>query len=197
MIAVDHPSGEIRWISDPISGRISGTPAVGSNGLHIFLTRNTDDGAVGHFTLLQAEDGSLLFTESSADVYGNPTTPYAPLALVHNPVRGHFKEGEDNTNDLAVWGSSGEDGRGVKGFTRAFQLPSGFDGRVVDFRTSSIRGDTAWTTTSKPTLSPDGMNIFFAATKAEIRGWSDRRFGRIPNVKVSLPRQAVDKFQRE
>lgn len=186
VIAINHPTGDVRWVSGPIQGAISGTPQVGSDGQYIYLTRNLDpeddtQREDGHFSLLTTTNGQVIFTEPSSTYQGgNETGPYAPLALVHNPTSGNFGEGEgnNNRNDVAVWAQSNGGGKVLNGMSFAFQRPSNSD--IVSGTTAfkpyllKING---WSTAAKPTLSYDGQNLYFTASKASLRGWNTR-FGR-------------------
>ena len=88
----------------------------------------------GSFSVLQAdENGSLMFTEDAGDSPSDPdptTTrigdlrqPYGPLGVSHSPVAGRYLGGENNLNDIIVWSTSVDEGRGGSGYTRVFQIP--------------------------------------------------------------------------
>jgi len=186
VVAINHPTGDVRWVSGPIQGTISGTPQVGSDGEYIYLTRNLDPEddsrrADGHFSLLTTANGQIIFTEASSTYLGgNETGPYAPLALVHNPTSGNFGDGEgnNNRNDVAVWAQSNGGGKVLNGMSFAFQLPSNADivSGTTTFKPYLLKVN-GWSTAAKPTLSYDGQNLYFTASKASLRGWNTR-FGR-------------------
>ena len=185
VIAINHPAGTVRWVSPIIEGAVAGTPQVGSDGKYIYLTRNleVDSGfnQDGHFTLLDTADGTIAYTSPSS-IYqnGNETGPYAPLELVRNPMSGNFGEGEgnNNRNDVAVWAQSNGGGTTLNGLSLAFQFPSNADiitgGGAWSPYVLKVNG---WSTVTRPTLSPDGQNLYFTASRASMRGWNTR-FGR-------------------
>ena len=185
VIAINHPAGTVRWVSPVIEGAVAGTPQVGSDGKYIYLTRNLeiDQGfnQDGHFTLLDTADGTVVYTSPSS-IYqnGNATGPYAPLELVRNPTSGNFGEGEgnNNRNDVAVWAQSNGGGTTLNGLSLAFQFPSNADiitggGEWAPY----VLKSNGWSTATRPTLSPDGQNLYFTASRASMRGWNTR-FGR-------------------
>ena len=55
------------------------------------------------------------------------SVPYSPIGVVHQPTVQRYPGGAGNQNDLFVWASASEGGRGPNGYTRAFQLPTIFD----------------------------------------------------------------------
>ena len=187
VVAINHPTGDVRWISPVLEGSVAGTPQVGSDGRYVYLTRNVEVGDQqggfgqdGHFTLLDAQDGgSVVYTQpSSAYRGGNETGPYAPLELVHRPFSGNFGEGEGsaNRNDVAVWAQSNGGGMTLNGMSLAFQFPPSNTGNSSAWSPYLLKVN-GWSTATRPTLSYDGQNLYFTASKASLRGWNTR-FGR-------------------
>ena len=187
IVAINHPTGQVRWISPVLEGSVAGTPQVGSDGRYIYLTRNVEvkvdgQGIIqdGHFTLLDAQaNGAVVYTQPSS-VYrgGNETGPYAPLELVHRPFSGNFGEGEGNANrnDVAVWAQSNGGGTTLNGMSLAFQFPSSNAANSSAWSPYLLKVN-GWSTATRPTLSSDGQNLYFTASKASLRGWNTR-FGR-------------------
>mmetsp|Transcript_12430 Transcript_12430/g.29385 ORF Transcript_12430/g.29385 Transcript_12430/m.29385 type:complete len:602 (+) Transcript_12430:242-2047(+) len=186
VVAIDHPTGQVRWISPVLEGTVAGTPQVGSDGRYIYLTRNVEVNDQqgmrqdGHFTLLDAQSGgTVAYTQpSSAYRGGNETGPYAPLELVHRPFSGNFGEGEGsaNRNDVAAWAQSSGGGMNLNGMSLAFQFPSSNTGNSSAWSPYLLKVN-GWGTATRPTLSSDGQNLYFTASKASLRGWNTR-FGR-------------------
>eukprot|EP00567_Pseudictyota_dubia_P013152 CAMPEP_0197436880 /NCGR_PEP_ID=MMETSP1175-20131217/4234_1 /TAXON_ID=1003142 /ORGANISM="Triceratium dubium, Strain CCMP147" /LENGTH=675 /DNA_ID=CAMNT_0042966271 /DNA_START=276 /DNA_END=2303 /DNA_ORIENTATION=- len=181
VIAVSHPYGNQLWTSSDLDGIVMGTPQVGDDGRYVYLVRNVND--VGHFTLLRtteaADSAGVLYTEQAGLNNVNETGKYAPLALVKNPNNGQFDGGNRNSNDVAAWGHYYMGGEGVAGYTRVFQLPQDFttssDGSVL---ATQIIDEVAWSTWAKPTISSNGLSIFYAITRGELRGWYNNKWGR-------------------
>lgn len=139
VVAVSHPGNELLWISESVPGEIQGTPVTSFFGKYIFFTHNQNVGSItesvfGSFSILQADqEGSLMFTEDAGNSPSDPdpsTTrigdlkqPYGPVGVSHSPVAGRYLGGENNLNDIIVWSTSTDDGRGGNGYTRAFQIP--------------------------------------------------------------------------
>jgi len=186
VVAIDHPTGQVRWISPVLEGTVAGTPQVGSDGRYIYLTRNVEVNDQqgmrqdGHFTLLDAQSGgTVAYTQpSSAYRGGNETGPYAPLELVHRPFSGNFGEGEGsaNRNDVAAWAQSSGGGMNLNGMSLAFQFPSSNTGNSSAWSPYLLKVN-GWSTATRPTLTSDGQNLYFTASKASLRGWNTR-FGR-------------------
>ena len=186
VVAINHPTGDVRWISPVLEGSVAGTPQVGSDGRYIYLTRNVEVNDQqgmrqdGHFTLLDAQaGGTIVYTQpSSAYRGGNETGPYAPLELVHRPFSGNFGEGEGsaNRNDVAAWAQSSGGGMTLNGMSLAFQFPSSNTGNSSAWSPYLLKVN-GWGTATRPSLSSDGQNLYFTASKASLRGWNTR-FGR-------------------
>jgi len=146
VIAMAHPSNDILWVSDPIEGEVQGTPIINSGldrkGEFIYFTHNSvtpDGAAVGIFSAMDSSSGSLLFSEVAGSSPNDPQDlegfrietlqfTYGPLGVSHIPIDGRYPGGARNSNDIFVWSTSDADGRGPNGYTRAFQVPSNWDG---------------------------------------------------------------------
>lgn len=178
-----HPNHEVLFVSDPIPGRIVGTPVITSNFRHrgqfIFVVHNTNTAStvltpIGHFSILQtSQNGTLVWTESAAD--SNNTAdhlPYAPMGVEPSPSRTKFGIPEFNDNDLVVWGTSAQNGFSNQGVTRAFQFPLFFDITLISVLSTTRLRDVRWSTITKPTFSPDGQSMYFGASEARARGWT-------------------------
>eukprot|EP00566_Odontella_aurita_P006625 CAMPEP_0113555294 /NCGR_PEP_ID=MMETSP0015_2-20120614/16630_1 /TAXON_ID=2838 /ORGANISM="Odontella" /LENGTH=608 /DNA_ID=CAMNT_0000456541 /DNA_START=364 /DNA_END=2191 /DNA_ORIENTATION=- /assembly_acc=CAM_ASM_000160 len=200
VIALTHPSGDVLFTSSPIPGRVSGTPLISSDGKFIFITRNTEDGTVGHFTILSvSEFGKVRFTEASDEFKVNGVVksraPYGPPGIVHNPSRGMYSGGIGNTNDFIAWADSTDSGRADIGLTRGFQFPVGFGG--IDFtvvRTIKLR-DVGFTSSNKPVMSKDGLNLYFTGTRSSVRAWNAMDFGGPLSWRADLARKKNDGLQ--
>lgn len=129
------------WVSESIPGEIQGKALSTQNGPnageYMFFTHNqnlmTAD-PFGSFSSVLAETGALVFTEISGESQFDPEAdtlarleslrlPYGPLGVAYGPEYGRYPGGEGNSNDLFIWSTSVEDGKGPNGYTRAFQLP--------------------------------------------------------------------------
>jgi len=127
-ILINDETFNVMFVSDPIEGQIQGTPVVTEGkfaGEYIFVTHNTNVDStvqtpVGHFSVLEVgKDGISIFTESVLDVEPTNVVPYGPLGAAFNPTSGKYDGGRFNLNDIVVWTSAADNGRGGVGFTRA------------------------------------------------------------------------------
>lgn len=179
--AISHPNNDLLWTSPPLPGVVSGTPVVTSDGRYVYLTRNTDSFLAmpeGHFTVLNADDGTVHYTESATANHANDTMPYGPLTIVHDPAGGHYQGGEFNRQDLAIWHTSSDGGEAKFGHTRIFQLPPYYnpDALVPPSLSTERMDDKQWSVSTKPTLTGDGTKGFFGATRGELKGWVARKY---------------------
>lgn len=87
----------------------------------------------GSFSLVMADSGRLLWTESAGESDLDPSVsnlrldtlklPYGAVGVSHFPSQGKYPGGLGNFNDIFVWSTSDEFGRAPNGYSRAFQLP--------------------------------------------------------------------------
>ena len=100
------------------------------------------------------------------------------MELVHRPFSGNFGEGEGsaNRNDVAAWAQSSGGGMTLNGMSLAFQFPSSNTGNSSAWSPYLLKVN-GWSTATRPSLSSDGQNLYFTASKASLRGWNTR-FGR-------------------
>ena len=96
VVALDMDGNEL-WVSDALSGVASGTPVISDNGESVFLTHNSEVFSVGHFSILEADAGTLSYNMS------DPFNAFAPPGIYHNPAQGWYDGGEGNFNDMIMW----------------------------------------------------------------------------------------------
>lgn len=166
--------------STSLQGIVAGTPKIGSDAEHVYVTHNVGD--KGMFTVLTISSGggTLYF-------YSPPVSPgvggFAPVGVSFTPIPdGNYANGFKNTNDFVSWSNMAPGGVVVsgtlpKGATHAFQLPRiGMQAQV------QILTDTTWATRTPPTLSSDGQSMFYSVSAGnrrgnEIRAWPGKNFG--------------------
>lgn len=175
IVAVPHPpSGEDAWfVSEPIPGEVQGTPVITQQmlqkGKYVYVTHNVVGSPVdpeeGMFSVITVPDGNITFTHRTGGENSTGAIPYGPLGVAHDPFFGKYAGGVGNTADLVVWGSSAEGGTGRQGNTNAFQY------KVNGLEVSTLRSSTRWTTITKPTLSQDGLNLYFTIRASQLRAW--------------------------
>mmetsp|Transcript_7453 Transcript_7453/g.13418 ORF Transcript_7453/g.13418 Transcript_7453/m.13418 type:complete len:876 (-) Transcript_7453:291-2918(-) len=124
-------------------------------------------------------DGQVVYEFDSRSVLSIQQHNFAAANIAHRPQYGNYNGGKGNTNDVLIWGSltSGGDGnRQPLGETVMFQLPKGFNAseEVVDTSDFQVRvlESVSWTTWTRPALSTDGLDVYFATTGNQFTGWN-------------------------
>jgi len=184
VIAVSIPDHQELWSSPVLPGESLGSPVVyqtRSNQTYIALTHNSDmlmgqtneTVRSGHFTLLRADNGQVVWTESELTRIESPVG-YGPPGIASSPVFGNYNGGLHNQNDLVAWTNSDERGRGNLGNTFAFQLPMNFLGteNEVSNLASVILKTVRWTATVQPVFGTKGRSMFIGASGNQMRGWT-------------------------
>lgn len=145
----------------------------------------------GKFIILSHErGGKVLYSFDSRDKFQIQNQNFAPVGIAHRPQFGNYNEGEDNTNDVLMWGS----GRlgGSSGSSMLFQLPQNFnsslleqDDQEVDVSDFEVRvlESVSWTTATRPTFSASGLDVYFAISGNKLTGWnSGKKFNFVANL---------------
>ncbi len=182
VIAVSIPQHEELWSSDSLPGENAGSPVVvqtTSQKSYIALTHNSDIEIpdedfmkAGHFTLIQADNGYVVWTESEWSRNQLPKGYAPPGVAPKSIIDDGGKEGQ-NQNDLVVWASNDQQGRGKQGHIFGFQLPSNFDvteNEVLN-RSSIVAKQVQWTSKSSPVFGSDGKSMYMGVTGDHLRGW--------------------------
>jgi hypothetical protein len=204
LIAISHPYNRVLFTSPSFPGEVVGTPVVtrspDTRGRYIFVNTNveTTDGQLEGFfsVMLTVEDGSIHYTEGAGSVSTTDRFPYAPFAVAHKPMLGKFPYGLMDNNDIVVWGTSDQEGRGKWGYTRAFQIPENYDPLVMSLSTVRM-ANVSWTTTVRPTLSNDGYEMYAVGQSSQIAGWVGTPFSFQPSWMATLDADEVDSAARK
>eukprot|EP00980_Cylindrotheca_fusiformis_P030998 scaffold25699_cov137-Cylindrotheca_fusiformis.AAC.2 len=188
VIAVSIPSHKSLWKSAQLPGIPMGSPLPyvnrndeASNPNYIVLTHNknistvNDTQQVGHMTLLSAENGDVKYTIPESELELTPKG-FGPPSVATNPSRGMYAEGMQNSNDIVVWASNDEDGRGTAGHTFAFQLPTAFKDVTGDLSELGVEvlKRVSWNAVTRPALSRNGTHMYFGVTDNQLRGWTGK-----------------------
>ena len=142
---------------------------VSNDGAFVFLTHNSAEETVGHFTILNGETGEIFFTQSYDDA------PFAPLGIYHNPETGYYDGGQNNRNDIMVWSVQPKptDTAVGPGATFAFQFPVGFDGVGSDNLGFTKLGTTVknFQAIHKPAFADGGRTLYWGTSRSQFRCW--------------------------
>jgi hypothetical protein len=207
VIAVSIPNHEIIWSSSGLPGISTGSPVVYVNQYdddstnYVLITHNSqlikpDNSTLitGHVTLLQTVKGHVVWTDSE---WSREEVPkgYGPPAVAANPLSGKYTGGLDNSNDLVVWTSSDEEGRGPVGYMFALQLSKNFQEKteeVSDLRTLVLK-KVRWNAVARPVLNANGTNLFVGVSGSELRGWvGENPFDETANWELNLVDMEAD-----
>jgi len=162
----------------------------------------------GRFIILNADNGNVVYSFDSRDDFTIRKHAFGPLGIARRPKYGNYAGGEDNTNDVVMWGS----GKGIQndnsvGETLLFQLPKGFDttslassATLVNQFETRVMESVSWTTDIAPTFSKDGLSVYFLISGDRLTGWNKgQSFDIAPNVgpvDVSTANSIVGRIQR-
>ncbi|VEU35535.1 unnamed protein product [Pseudo-nitzschia multistriata] len=167
------------------------------NGMYIVLTHNSvlirpdnTTRTTGHLTVLDSVTGHVKWTQSE---WSRDEVPkgYGPPQVAHNPVRGGEYSGgsRDNKNDVVVWTSSDDEGRGRLGNIYSFQMKSSSDAEAeLKNKNSNNEEDVTsytytpfqvfvlrkvrWNSIARPTMNQAGTNLYVGVTGNAVRGWN-------------------------
>jgi hypothetical protein len=182
VVAVSIPDHKELWSSNALPGQNSGSPVLFKSNdqqTYIALTHNSELKTInntvmttGYITVLRAEDGTVVWTETESSWNKQPKG-YGPPEVAHNPsIRKYSTE-----MDVVVWASKGEDGTDSNGDLCAFQLPMDFDPEQRNQQhatlnlTSIVLKEVRWTTTLSPVFGDGGRSMYMGVTGDQLRGW--------------------------
>jgi len=191
-----------------------GTPVVSDGfnnpGDYIFFTHNIVEGneEFGSFSMLTSDNGLILWSEIAGDNENDPNPAdlrvdtlrltYGPLACSHEPLEGRFPGGQSNDNDVCVWSTSDNGGRGPNGYTRAFQLPRLFESAFSGMLKTFFLKQNRWNAVAPPVLSNDGLDLIFGVRANGLRAWTNfQDFDRIGNININLTPDTNDARARK
>jgi hypothetical protein len=162
----------------------------------------------GRFIILNADTGNVVYSFDSREDFTIRKHDFGPLGIARRPKYGNYAGGEDNTNDVVMWGS----GKGAQnddsvGETLLFQLPKGFDttslassAALVNQFETRVMESVSWTTDIAPTFSSDGLSVYFLISGDRLTGWNNgQSFDIAPNVgpvNLSAANSVVGRIQR-
>ena len=182
VVAISIPDHRELWSSNPLPGQNSGSPVffkshdqktyIALTHNSEFQTKNNTVMTTGYITLLRAEDGNVVWTETESSWNQQPMG-YGPPQVAHNPSVRKY----DTQVDIVIWASKGQEGTESNGDLCAFQLPMDFDREQLDQQqdisnlTSSVLKEVRWTTTLRPVFGDGGQSMYIGVTGDQLRGW--------------------------
>ena len=191
MIALDLDGMEVA-VSEQLAGEHSGTPVVSDNGAYIYLTHNSADNTIGHFTILSV-DSNVTTTALSQ----SKDMPFAPVGIFHNPAEGFYDDVYDtldpylNTNDIVLWSATpAVSGQTVAdGMIFGFQMVTGVP--LEDLSFEEFGGSRGFRTITPPLITNQGRTAYFTASRSQLYGFAGEpnlmraHFNRNPNLKIT------------
>lgn len=190
--------GNELWISDVVPGAANGSPVISDNGDFVFFIHNGDTllekKAVGYFTGLSAnEEGAIAFSRM------NETTPFSPLGIFHNPIKGNYDDenGFGNTNDFMMWSMTPKpsDATIQPGALFGFQFPVGFAGNASESDYLLLgEQERNFQINTAPVITNRGLFAYITASRSNFYAWN----GQEDNRRGSFNRgpQGVASFER-
>lgn len=138
-----------------------------SDGLNVFVIHNSDD-TVGNFDVLDASDGSSIYT------FANANGPFSPMGFYPDPSPGgNYPAGERNENSIALWGykPSPTAQTGENGGTWAFQMPLPNNINGPNATELIAYGLTDWRNTAAPLIAASGQQAYWLVSRSKVRAW--------------------------
>ena len=173
MVALNAADGLEIFSSVSLDGVGAGSPVTSFDGRHIYLTLNSGSKTTGHFAIFDTSLVELDVLLSPIFNEPNDLNPYSPPGVFHNPDEGYYDGGEDNRNDIIIWGfdTAGNVTEVGNGTMFAYQQPLGYefdgDGLVV----LELGGPRAWQASTAPVLTNRGRSMYWSHTKSSARCW--------------------------
>jgi hypothetical protein len=143
----------------------------------------------GHITVLEPINGHVQWTQSEWSRNEIPKG-YGSPAISKRPIFGGESSGgyRDNPNDVIVWTSNDQDGRGRVGNLFAFQMISSSLAAEIQSTNNANTNDTTtttydpfetrvlrrvrWNSIARPVMNRNGTNLYAAVTGNAVRGWN-------------------------
>jgi hypothetical protein len=147
-------------------GQSYGIPVATATGEYVMATSNTVD-ETGYFTVFNiATPGSLAYTFSGTD-------PFGDIGYFYNPLQGYYFGGFENRNDVFIWSTgipaSFTGGGDINGTTYAFQLPV-VSGNPLNV--TVLAEGRAFVSNERPILANEGLNMYWSTYKNEFMAWA-------------------------
>jgi len=211
VVCVSIPEHKILWTSAGLPGTPNGSPLIyyadertmslhkethgsyDTNEMYVVLTHNSHlikpdntTRITGHLTVLDPQTGHVKWTQSEWSRNEVPKG-YGPPQVSHHPILGGANSGgySHNKNDVIIWTSSGEEGKGNSGNLYAFQQKSLFE---LSLEATKSQNTTAnekvepfeirvlkkvrWNSIARPSTNRNGTNLYVGVTGNAVRGWN-------------------------
>ena len=204
VVCVSIPEHKILWVSAGLPGTPNGSPLVyytdlatssksphgsdNTSGVYVVLTHNSvlmrpdnSTRTTGHLTVLDPFNGHVKWTQSE---WSRDEIPkgYGPPEISHSPIEGGGYSGGsfDNKNDVIMWTSSDQEGRGSVGNIYSFQMKSvselnannsSDDGQNDPFEIRVLK-KVRWNSIARPAMNRNGTHLYVGVTGNAVRGWN-------------------------
>lgn len=178
-----------------------------TSGMYVVLTHNSvlirpnnTTQTIGHMTVLDPMTGHVKWTQSE---WSRDEVPkgYGPPQVSRNPILGGGNSGGSlsNKNDVIVWTSNDDDGRGKVGNLYSFQMKSSSELEEEMKNTNTnvdeqndpfeirVLKQVRWNSIARPTMNRGGTNLFVGVTGNAVRGWNgEAKFNETANWSTKL-----------
>ena len=164
--ALSSSTGEVIWTSPALDGMCEGTAHVTSDDANVFVIHNSASSTVGHFSVLDATDGTSIFT------YDDTSAPFSPMGFYPDPSPGgNYPVGTGNTNSVAIWSNKPTPTatEGESGGTFAFQMPPSTSVGTPSVTVLVASPNIAWRSTAPPLLAAMGQEMFWCVSRSQLK----------------------------
>jgi len=209
VISVDHRGNHL-WTTT-ITGTISGTPVISSNGRFVYVTHNAywsedlPEASAGHFSILDASMGGALYFTEPVHVYRHAREEHAdnwvwkrPIRYYggspYGPIAKHNKPNRQESVDVLFWGENARNGYGSEGALHRVTV----NGSTGSVRTEIVDLTRGYTVSTAPVIADGASKVYMTSANSTLFGWFDVKNAEPFSLekKRSFWKTRLDKSQR-
>jgi outer membrane protein assembly factor BamB len=163
IVGINLATGAEVFSTGAMNGVCVGTPVTTANGRYVMTTHNVG-GAKGFFSVFDVQSPfEAVFSYDFPDV----EAPFGPVGYFWDPLAGYYDGGENNGNDIFVWGLASPSVNGTFGQVFAFQLPV----ENMDFKVALVGGERDFFSPNPPIITNEGFSMYWSVSRSEQRCW--------------------------
>jgi hypothetical protein len=164
IIGINLETGAELFSTGAMNGVCVGTPVTTANGRYVMTTHNVG-GAKGFFSVFDTQSATdAVFSYDFPDV----EAPFGAVGYFWDPVAGYYDGGENNGNDIFIWGLDASPSvNATVGQIFAFQPPVG----SFPFNVSTVGGERDFVSPNPPIITNEGFSMYWAVSRSQQRCW--------------------------